>query len=138
MKVRSAGVVLFREGKKREYLLLKYGLGHWDLPKGILEKGENLLDAALRELKEETGISKATIIPGFKQTVSYMYTWKGKKFLKFVVFYLAKTRQKKVKLSFEHTDFAWLQFKEAVKQATFDNTKNVLRKAECWLNVKKS
>lgn len=137
MPVRSAGVVLFREGKKREYLLLEHSYG-WDFSKGIMDKGENSKETALRELKEETGISKAKILPGFKETVSYMYTWKGKRLLKFVVFYLAKTRQKKVKLSFEHKGFVWLPFEKAVSKATlkFANARNVLKKAERWLNEK--
>jgi 8-oxo-dGTP pyrophosphatase MutT (NUDIX family) len=138
MPVRSAGVVLFREGKKREYLLLEYNLGHWDLPKGHIEAGEKSEAAALRELKEETGVSRVKFISGFKETIRYVYAWKGKRLLKFVVFYLAKTRQKKVNLSFEHKGYAWLPFKEAVKKATFENCRNVLKKAERWLNVKKS
>ncbi len=136
MPVRSAGVVLFREGKKREYLLLKYPAGHWDFPKGIMEKGEKSQETALRELKEETGISRAEILSGFKETINFTYMWKGKSLLKFVVFYIAKTRQKKVNLSFEHKDFVWLPYKEAVKKATFDNAKNVLTSAEKWLNEK--
>jgi 8-oxo-dGTP pyrophosphatase MutT (NUDIX family) len=138
MPVRSAGVVLFREGKKREYLLLHYSLGHWDLPKGIIEKGEKSLQTALRELKEETGISQAEVLPGFKETVRFFYVWKGKRLLKFVVFYLAKTWRKRVELSFEHKGYVWLPYKEAIEKATFDNAKNVLKKAERWLNVKKS
>ncbi len=133
MPVRSAGVVVFNEIKKREYLLLKSG--HWDFPKGIMEKGEKSKATALRELKEETGISKASILPGFKETISFIYTWKGKRLLKFVVFYLAKTRQKKVNLSFEHKGFIWLPYKEAVNKATFQNAKNILRKAEKWLKA---
>lgn len=135
MPVRSAGVVLFREGKERNYLLLEHSYG-WDFPKGIMDKGENSQGTALRELKEETGISKAKILPGFKETINFIYTWKGKRRLKFVVFYLAKTRQKKVKLSFEHKGFIWLPYKKAVKKATFDNAKNVLTSAERWLNEK--
>jgi bis(5'-nucleosidyl)-tetraphosphatase len=137
MPVRSAGVVLFREGKKRKYLLLKHSYG-WDFPKGIMDKGEKSKETALRELKEETGISKVVVLPGFKETVSYMYTWKGKRLLKFVVFYLAKTRQKKVKLSFEHEGFVWLPFEKAVDKATlkFANARKVLSKAEAWLNEK--
>ena len=134
MPVRSAGVVLFREGKKREYLLLEHSYG-WDFPKGIMDKGEKSQETALRELKEETGISKAVILPGFKATVSYMYMWKGKRLLKFVVFYLARTRQKKVNLSFEHKGYVWLPHKEAVKKAVFQNAKSILRKAEKWLSA---
>ena len=54
--------------------------------------------------------------------------------MKYVVFYLAQTKQKKVKISWEHKGFVWLSYKEAVKKATFRNAKNVLKKAEKWLN----
>ena len=136
MLVRSAGVVVFRKNKAREYLLLHYSAGHWDLPKGHIEKGETSQHTALRELKEETGISKAAIIPGFKETISYRYTEKGEKVLKFVVFFLAGAKQKKVRLSFEHKGFAWLPFEEAVRKATYPTAKKVLKKAEKWLNEK--
>jgi 8-oxo-dGTP pyrophosphatase MutT (NUDIX family) len=113
---------------------LHYAAGHWDLPKGIIEKGEASEQAALRELKEETGISKAEIISGFKETIKFTYAWEGKKVLKFVVFFLARTRQKRVEISWEHRGFVWLPYKEAVKKVTFRNAKNVLKKAEAWLN----
>src|SRR3989304_2185442 len=135
MLVRSAGVVLFRQGKEREYLLLHYDAGHWDLPKGMFEKGEkDSKKVALRELKEETGISRAKLLPGFKETIKFVYAWEGEKVLKYVVFYLAQTRQKKVKISWEHKGYAWLPYKDAAKKATFRNAKNVLRKAEAWFN----
>ena len=133
MLIRSAGVVLFRQVKKREYLLLHHAAGHWDFPKGMIEKGETSEQTALRELKEETSIAKAKILPGFKQTIKFIFTFKGKKVLKFVVFYLAKTRQKKVKISWEHKGFVWLSYRDAVKKVTFQNAKNVLKKAEAWL-----
>ena len=135
MLVRSAGVVLFR-GKKREYLLLHYAAGHWDLPKGMFEKGEKKSEeVALRELKEETGVSQVKLIPGFKETIKFFYTWEGKKVLKFVVFFLGKTRQKRVKISWEHKGYIWLPYEEAVNKATFQNAKNVLKKAEKWLRL---
>jgi len=136
MPVRSAGVVLFRDEKKREYLLLHYESGHWDFPKGMFEKGEKDSKAvALRELAEETGIKKAVLLPGFKETVRFFYTWKGKRLLKFVVFYLAKTKPKKVKISWEHKGFVWLPYEKAVRKATYQNAKNILRKAEKWLRA---
>ena len=54
---RSAGFIVYRldDDGSRKYLLLDYGR-HWDFPKGHLEKGEDDLAAAMRELTEETGI----------------------------------------------------------------------------------
>ena len=58
----SAGVITYiKEGNTIEYLLLNYLGGHWDFPKGKLEAGENKLQAAIRELSEETGARNVEI-----------------------------------------------------------------------------
>jgi ADP-ribose pyrophosphatase YjhB (NUDIX family) len=51
--VAAGGMVL----NKKANLLMIYRRGYWDLPKGKLDEGENIEDAALREVKEETGLS---------------------------------------------------------------------------------
>ena len=53
----SCGVVLARETEAGWMTLLLRAYHHWDFPKGIREEGEQSLDAALREVREETGIS---------------------------------------------------------------------------------
>ena len=50
--VQAAGGVVDRNGQT----LLIFRLGKWDLPKGKLDKGENLKECALREVEEETGV----------------------------------------------------------------------------------
>lgn len=126
---KSAGIVLVNHGK---YLLLKYGAGHYDFPKGHLEANETPEQAAKRELKEETGIS-ADIIPGFSTTIKYFFRAEGKPIAKEVTFFLAKTNEIHVTLSKEHTDFTWLSYEDALTQLTFDTAKDVLRKAHDWL-----
>ena len=49
-----------------QYLLLKHRAGHWNFPKGLIEKGEKLEQAALREVKEEAGLENLKFIKGFK------------------------------------------------------------------------
>mgnify|MGYP002623514742 CR=1 FL=1 len=51
--VRAAGCIVCDEAG---HLLLIRRNGRWDLPKGKVEPGETLLQAALREAREETGI----------------------------------------------------------------------------------
>lgn len=135
---RSAGAVIFRrepfessQGKKTEffYLLLHYEGRHWDLPKGHIEKGEKPEEAAKREVKEETGIKDIELIPGFKETIQYFYKREDKNFFKIVVFFLAETKTKDVKISYEHQGFKWLPYGKALKQVTFDNAKKILKKA---------
>lgn len=63
-KIESAGFLVFKNGEKDKFkfLLLRKYNGQNDLPKGELEPGETPLDAAKRELSEETSISTNYII----------------------------------------------------------------------------
>ncbi|MEP7291997.1 MAG: NUDIX domain-containing protein [Chloroflexota bacterium] len=55
-KVTSAGILLFRAAPEKSFLLLKTKK-RWDVPKGHVERGETEIEGALRELREETGIT---------------------------------------------------------------------------------
>ncbi len=131
----SAGIVIFRESKtgEREYLLLHYPGGHFDLAKGHLENNETEKEAAVRELFEETGIKDFTLIDGFSEKISYFMKVKGETRSKDVTFFLAKTEQEKITISHEHKGFLWLPFKEAHEKITFDTAKSVVEKAEEFL-----
>jgi len=131
---RSAGLVVFKGGKPRKYLVIRYGHGHWDLPKGHVEKGETLEETALRELKEETGL-EAELLAGFKEGFDYWFMEKGEKAHKFVTFFAAKAKAGKVKLSFEHTDFKWLPLKGALEQLTYDNAKELVKSVDDFLKT---
>ncbi|MFH1036655.1 MAG: NUDIX domain-containing protein [Patescibacteria group bacterium] len=137
---KSAGAVIFRkEQGKIYYLLLHYPSGakkkreYWDLPKGHIEKGEKELETARREVGEETGLSDIKFVGGFKTLIKYFFTFKGKNILKFVTFYLAETKNKNVKISEEHMGYKWLVYSEALKQLTFKNARDILKKANGYL-----
>lgn len=136
MKIeKSAGVIVFREeNKKRFYLVLEKEDGKLDFPKGNIEKGEKTIEAAERETKEEAGIDDLKFIDGFKETIKVFYKWEGELRLKFMTFFLAETKIRDVKISFEHKDYCWLPRKEAVEKLTFKNSKELLKKAEEILN----
>lgn len=116
----------------RKYLLLRYPHGHWDLPKGKIEQGESKQEAALRELKEETGLS-ATILDCFEEQLSYFFRHKGELISKTVYFFIAEAELGKVILSDEHIGFAWLSYQEALDRLSFDNAKEILKRAEQFL-----
>ena len=80
-------------------------------------------------MKEETGLEDIKFINGFKEWFKYFFKFKGKTVFKIVTFYLAETKTKKVKLSYEHIGYKWLPYQKAIEQLTFDNAKNILRKA---------
>ena len=131
---KSTGIVLFRnDSGKNEFLLLNYPQGHWDFIKGKVEEGETPHETALRETKEETGISDIEFIDGFEESVEYDFRFKNEDIHKKVIFFLAKTNKKKISLSHEHNDFVWLEYDNALKKTTFRNAKNVLSKTNEFL-----
>lgn len=139
---KSAGAVIFRqENKKNYYLLLHYPSSrkaagdYWDLPKGHIERGENELAAVKREVKEETGLKDIEFVKGFKEWLKYFFKFQGKNILKFVTFYLAETKTKEVKISSEHIGFKWLTYEEAIAKLTFKNAKEILKKANIFLEL---
>ncbi|MCX6760562.1 MAG: bis(5'-nucleosyl)-tetraphosphatase [Candidatus Nealsonbacteria bacterium] len=133
----SAGAIIFRkqEGKKL-YLLLHYQSGHWEFPKGHIEKGEKEIETVKRETEEETGIKDIIFIKGFKESIKYFFTVKKKTISKTVIFYLAETKTEKINLSEEHIGFKWLDYKEAKKQLTFKNAQKIIEKADNLLSEK--
>ena len=137
-KERSAGAILFRKEKKPIFLLLHYEAKHWDFPKGNIEKGEKDQDTVKREIKEETGIKDVEIIPDFKEKIQYYFKFKSELINKTVIFYLAKTKTKQVKLSFEHIGSTWLPYDKAIEKLTFKNAKEILKKANDFLKTHKT
>jgi 8-oxo-dGTP pyrophosphatase MutT (NUDIX family) len=132
----SAGAVLhiIDENFEIKYLILNYSYGHWDFPKGNIELGETETETIKREVMEETGIEDIKLIEGFRQQISYKYRKKSKLVNKSVIYYLAETNSNKVMLSFEHINFAWLNFNDALEKLSFDNSKRVLKNAKEFLS----
>ena len=130
----SAGIVLFRkEGAKNLFLLLHYPSGHWDFVKGKMEKGESIRQTAIRETKEETGITDITFFENFEEWIEYNFQHQGELVNKKVVFFLAETKTSEVIISHEHLNYTWMEYSTAMEKTTFDNAKNVLTKAQISL-----
>ena len=122
---KTAGAVVFyrsNEGKI-EYLLLKHNPRYWYFPKGEIEKGEREVDAAIRETREETGLHNLEMISGFKTREKFSFRGskahyekreRGKMIFKTVDFFLLQSKDKKVKISFEHQGFEWLDLEGAM------------------------
>lgn len=130
----SAGAIIFRKNKEIEYLLLRYEAGHWDFPRGGIEKGEEEKETVVREAREETGIGDLVFLPGFREKIFWFYKKEGKTIYKEAIFYLAETKTREIKISHEHVDFKWLPYEAAAGQLTFPSGKKVLEKANEFLN----
>ena len=129
----SAGIITYRiYNGQPHFLVLHYPHGHWDLPKGKIEEGETLQQAALRELKEETGLS-AHIMDGFQEQLGYFFRHDGQLIQKSVYFFVGEASEGQVILSYEHIGFEWLPYDQAIERLTFENAQEVLSKAYDFL-----
>lgn len=119
----SAGVIVFHRGEDGcRFLLLLSKLTKrplWEFPKGGVDEGETLLQAALRELQEETGLApdEVRIVEGFEHKEDYRFT-SGKEedrvfVRKAVTYFLAEALRTDVRLSaHEASEFAWLTYEQ--------------------------
>jgi 8-oxo-dGTP pyrophosphatase MutT (NUDIX family) len=136
---RSAGFVIFHQNAAvdgaagAEFLLLDYGR-HWDFVKGHVEKGEDDIATAIRELKEETGLSSPHLADGFCREVTYYFRHKRHGLVrKTVVFFLARVETRDVVISNEHCGFAFLPFEQAIRRLTFATAREILRAASDFM-----
>jgi len=134
LREKSCGAVVFtKKNDDVRYILLNYAAGHWDFVKGNVEPNETEKQTVVRELQEETSITGAQFIEGFREDIVYFYRRQGLTIHKEVVFYLMEAFTDKVQLSFEHVGFVWLDYQHALEKLTFKNSKDVLTKAQDFL-----
>ncbi|MHB8566590.1 MAG: bis(5'-nucleosyl)-tetraphosphatase [Nitrososphaerales archaeon] len=135
---RSAGAVVYHEdssgNRERLYLSLHYPAGHWDFPKGAVEKGESEEQAAKREIMEETGLRVDSFVPGFRKVIDYHYRRSEGLSHKQVIFFLTKSEKTQVRISFEHSGYDWLTFEQSLRRLTFENARNILKEANVCLS----
>ena len=113
--VLSAGAVIVRRCDHDVRFLLLRAYRHWDFPKGRVEPGEQPLDAAKREVEEETALVGLAFPWGyeFRETPPY---GRGK----IARYYLAESPHGQVSLPVnpllgraEHHEFRWLDYGSA-------------------------
>ena len=138
-EVKSSGALVFRydKEKKLEFLLVKINGGNWGFPKGHIEENENEIEAAKREIKEETGLDVELYYSDeFKKVISYI-TNDGN--LKYVTLYLAEVgNDDQVYIdNDEIVDYKWLRLDEALKVITYSSQRDVLHSARLYLFMRK-
>ncbi|MBI2270108.1 MAG: NUDIX hydrolase [Bacteroidetes bacterium] len=111
-RIEAAGGVV---KNRKDELLLIFRHKRWDLPKGKIEKGEEIKHAALREVQEECGIKEIKIIKELPSTY-HTYLLKNKHVLKrtywFEMNYSGSTDKLIPQLEESITDARWMNAKE--------------------------
>ena len=139
----SAGIIIYRRTKEGpKFLILYHGGRYWSFPKGKIEikldpekdgssKRETAFRAALREVREETGLTgkDLKLQERFKTYDRYIYTRDKKKIFKIVIYYLAESRKREIKISDEHEGYGWFLHRDAQRILIHKNLKDNLKNA---------
>lgn len=105
------------------------------LPKGLVDPGEKALDAALREVKEETGITAVPIVKLADIKYVYVRSWgDGERVFKIVSFYLLRYDSGRIdniseEMRVEVARAQWVKLEDAPKLLAYRGEKQMARKA---------
>ena len=129
---KSCGAVIWHDGGEgRRYLIERMVKGHSSLCKGHVEGSETEHETASREIMEETGLS-VSFCRGFRECISYS-PYRG--CVKQVVFFLAEADDTAVRAQPEEVaQILWLPMEQALQELTHESDREVLRKADVWLD----
>ena len=130
----SAGGVVFRgdAGSVEVVIVSVGGLNRWQLPKGLVDKGENPEVTAVREAREEAGVSSEVVQP--IETIEYWYAGLENgirvRFHKRVHFFLLRYLSGDTKdHDWEVNEARWVPIEDAASQLAFDNERRVMERA---------
>ena len=132
-QVSAGGVVYRKKTSGVEVALIKVGpIIRWQLPKGIVDEGETPEEAAVREVREETGL--AAKIESLLEKIEYWYVSSGKtgkvRYHKFVHFYLMKYRSGRTdNHDHEVLEARWLPIVDAIRMLSFKSERELVEKA---------
>ncbi|MEO0265907.1 MAG: NUDIX hydrolase [candidate division WOR-3 bacterium] len=129
----SAGGVVFRKsGERVQILLISVKEGKiWTLPKGLVEKGERPEKAALREVKEETGVT-AKIVKFIDKIDLWFYQEENGERVrhhKIVYYYLMEYESGSLEdHDFEVVDVKWFEAEEALSILSYQKDREIVKK----------
>ena len=130
LETSSGGVVYRVQDGVVQFLLIKDPYDNWGLPKGHLESGETPVDAAVREVAEETGLSDLSVISQLP-TIDWYFKDRGRLVHKFCHFFLLECASGDATPQLEEgiSECAWKSIDEALVTVTYANAREVLRAA---------
>ena len=128
----SAGGIIFND--QGQVLLIKNAQmkdpskSYWGFPKGHLEEGEDSQTAAIREVKEETGIN-VEVVSKLGDS-RYIYTGDNQKIFKVVTVFILKVMSGELKIQPEEIiEAKWIDPTKALSILSFSNDKKLLNQA---------
>lgn len=128
MKDQSFGIVPIRRKDSRLlYLMIQHHAGHWAFPKGHAQNGETDIEAARRELREETGISDVTLLPELSLQETYFFKRNQQTVTKTVRYFAGLVKDCPILIqAAEIRDYQWVDYDRAMELITFSESRRIL------------
>jgi 8-oxo-dGTP pyrophosphatase MutT (NUDIX family) len=137
-QARSAGGVVFRrDGDRPRVLLLKHTSGKWMLPKGAIESGETPEGVALREVREETGLSNVRVVADLGEE-RYYFFWRSEdtfydKTVRYFLLEFLGGQEPAPQAEEGFVACEWVALDEAIERIKYKETREVVRRAQVTL-----
>lgn len=137
----TAGIIVFRRTREGlKFLILYHRGGYWNFPKGHIEAEEKSWQAALREVREETGLKSTELRfeQNFKERQQFIFNREKEKIFKIVILFLAETHQPRITVSDEHAGYGWFACPDAIKiLGKYKDNVRILQRAYGFLHGKR-
>jgi 8-oxo-dGTP pyrophosphatase MutT (NUDIX family) len=131
----AGGVVVRRDGETDAplYLLIRDSYENWGFPKGHVEAGERPETAAVREVREETGLAQLTVRAPI-DTIDWWFRFRGRLIHKTCVFFLMELEpgaspETSPQRAEGITACVWVSYDEAARRVSYANARAVLDRA---------
>ncbi|MFA5773090.1 MAG: NUDIX domain-containing protein [Candidatus Paceibacterota bacterium] len=133
------GIVVVLKEEQYKFLILKQedtkDNNNWSFAKGHAEEGETPKETAIRELEEETGITKIDILDFPLIHEEYELIYHDGKHLKVNGYFIGFVKEKKVKIDEkELNSYKWATYEEALNTFSHESRKQVLKEAQKYIN----
>lgn len=135
-EVSAGGVVVRRHGVVApHYLVIRDSYKNWGFPKGHLEGAETPAQAAIREVAEETGLPDLQLV-GELGTIDWHFHFRGRRIHKLCHFFLLESVTEATTPQQDEgiTECRWELLSAALEMVSYENARDVLRRAAAMVN----
>ncbi len=135
-EVSAGGIVYRRAADGVRFLLIRDSYRNWGFPKGHLEEDESPDDAAVREVREETGLARITLKAPV-DVIDWHFRFRGRVVHKVCHFFLIEARGGHPRPLRKEgiTACKWFDFEKASALVSYDNARTVLARARALLEA---